>query len=121
MLDYLITLALILLVVGHGFLIKGCFKINDAIPESVGQFRHELSNDFQAVSGYLSDVVVLLDELAGGLPQTAQQTPQNPIESILTGLISNIGMGEAYASEKQEREIYEVNEEKKPTEVNEFA
>ena len=121
MLDYLITLALILLVLGHGLLIRGCFKINDAIPNSMSEISGTIRSDFEAISGLLADAVMILDEVATGLPQNSPNSPPNPIESILTGLISNIDMGNPYASEKQEREIYEADTQTQNTEINEFA
>ena len=73
MLDELQAASLLLLIVGHGFLIRGCFAIRDGLPTA----GERITDKIEGVSGLLdemNDLIHALTELvpSGGPPASAQ-------------------------------------------------
>jgi len=114
MLDYLIATALILLIVGHGFLIRGCFKINENIPNSADCITEKI----ESVRGVLDEVADLLNEMLDGTPKNAiTQTPSSPMEALLTAFLNRTPMAQNHGNpqESEEWEIYQTDEATNPT------
>lgn len=106
MLDYLIATALILLIVGHGFLIRGCFKINENIPNSADCITEKI----ESVRGVLDEVADLLNEMLDGTPKNAiTQTPSSPMEALLTAFLNRTPMAQNHG-DPQEQEEWEILE-----------
>ena len=123
MTEELILAALILLIIAHGFLIRGCYGLHTSIPAESQNLRSDLDN----VRDLLDEALDLIADF--GVPPALSQAPQSPsFESIggniLSGLISNILMPDANASitEKQENgEVYEVILPQENSQINQPA
>lgn len=109
MLDYLTALTMLLLVIGHGLLIKKCAKLTD-----------ELEPQAQSLSTELKDITSILDDVADLLNDglnmvTAKTTPNTQagmdIPSLLTNLfMSKVNIGTEHGSTQEpERTIQEIN------------
>jgi len=117
MLDYWITLALILLCVAQGMLIRGCFKIND----SLAPVTDEMAGKFDTISEILNEAVDVLYDLAGGSSGGGSSAPSSPIESIVNSLISSIAMPQDNATQESQRTISQEDYIETQTEVYESA
>lgn len=114
MLDLLIATSLLLLIVGHGFLIRGCFKINQNIPTSADC----ITDKIESVRGVLDEVADLLNEMLDSSPKSAITPPSSsPIELFLHSFLNRNTMGESNASQtkQEEWEIYQTDEATNPT------
>jgi len=97
MLNELALLCLLFLVIAHSFLIRGCFKINQSIPNSTDTISHH----FETVSTLLNELCDIIADLTGG-----KQTPvvQNPSiggsipEILSTLLMSRMNMGSEHGN-----------------------
>ena len=117
MLDYLALICLLALCAGHYFLIRGCFKINHAIPTATETIDTKMAE----MNNLLNEACEVLIELADGKPQnTAVQATGGSIQDILTTFLMNkIAMSQNHASTtQQEREIHEVDPSTTTTEEN---
>lgn len=108
MLDYLLTFALLFLIVSHALLIRGCFKINESIPNATDT----IAMQFQPIQEVLTECLDCLDALASGDSNAQTPEPMNLSQLLLTGLMSKMNMGEADGSEKEQenRPIQEESE-----------
>jgi hypothetical protein len=109
MLDYLIATCLLLLIVGHGFLIRGCFKINENIPTSADCITEKI----ESVRGVLDEVADLLNEMLDGTPKNPiTQTPSSPVEALLTAFLNRTPLASVngYPQEQNEWEVLETDE-----------
>ena len=108
MLDYLAMICLLALCVGHYFLIRGCFKINHAIPSATNTIDAKMAE----MNNLLNEACEVLIELADGKPQnTAIQGTGGSIQEILSAFLMNkIAMSQNHASEtEQEWSVHEVD------------
>jgi len=108
MLDYLAMICLLALCIGHYFLIRGCFKINHAIPTATMTIDTKMAE----MNNLLNEACEVLIELADGKPSnTAVQATGGSIQDMLTAFLMNkIAMSQSDASKTQEqREIYEID------------
>jgi hypothetical protein len=106
MLDYLLTFALIFMIISHSILIRGCFKINGQMETG----SHEFSNQFGAINETLSECLDCLDDIAGGNTEgTQNQASGESVQSmILSALMSRMNMTDEHGSEaRQERTVQE--------------
>ena len=109
MLDYLALICLLALCAGHYFLIRGCFKINHAIPTATNTIDMKMAE----MNNLLNEACEVLIELADGTSQTtAVQATSGSIQDILTTFLMNkIAMSQNDAStQEQEREIHEIDQ-----------
>ena len=87
MLEYLTTISLMLLIVTNGMLVRGCFRIRDAIPAQGG----EIAGRFDRTNDLLDELAQLIADLSdgggSGVPATAQ-TPGG-IADLLTMFLNN--------------------------------
>jgi len=93
--EELILLCLLLLIVTHAFLVKGCFKLHMIIPESSSNVASEASR----ITEVLDDVADMIHSALESIPQSPSSSPVASIpEMLLTGLISKMNMGEEHGS-----------------------
>ena len=80
MLDELQAASLLLLIVGHGFLIRGCFSIRDGLPVTGDQ-----------ISGKIEGVSTLLDEMNDLIHSLTELVPSGtPPASAQTGSVMEV-------------------------------
>lgn len=113
MLEYLTTLSLMLLIVTNGMLVRGCFRIRDAIPAQGG----EIAGRFDKTNDLLDELAQLIADLSdgagGGVPATAQ-TPGG-LGDLLTMFLNNrMNMANEHGK-TQEWEIHQTNNDPTPT------
>jgi hypothetical protein len=114
MLEYLTTLSLMLLIVTNGMLVRGCFRIRDAIPAQGG----EIAGRFDKTNDLLDELAQLIADLSdgagGGVPATAQ-TPGG-FGDLLTMFLNNrMNMQRPDAgTTEQEWEILQANDDPTP-------
>ena len=109
MIEYLYLLCLLSLTVSVPILIRGCFKINEAIPNQGGAITESISN----IHGLIDELNDLISEVADGFDSVGSQLPQTPPDfmSLLTAFLnrdrtmtSNYG-----TTQQEEREVYEID------------
>lgn len=107
MLDVLTAISLILLLIGHTFLIRGCFGIRAELPIQGG----EIASKIERTGDLLDEVAQLIADLGdGGGVATSMGITQKPagIGDLLTMFLNNrMNMGGDDASQNQEWEIYQ--------------
>ena len=104
MLNELIVVALILLILGHGLLIRGCFDIkNGLLP--VGDLPDGL-DDVRAILRQSSDALEFIAETLADSP--LPQTEAGSNGSVLGALISSMLMPSNHASTQLEGTVHEV-------------
>lgn len=107
MLEVLQVVALLLLIVAHGFLIRGCFGIRTELPLQGGSIASKIDR----TADLLDEVAQLISDLTDNLPTQANTQPvSSPMEAILTSLISNIGNPQKHAKTSEEWEILPNND-----------
>ena len=80
MLDELQAASLLLLIIGHGFLIRGCFSIRDGLPVTGDQ-----------ISGKIEGVSTLLDEMNDLIHSLTELVPSGgPPASAQTGSVMEV-------------------------------
>lgn len=110
MLDYLTLTSLILLIVAHGFLIRGCFGIRSEIPNQGGA----IGSRMDTISEYLDEVAQLISDLSDNMVSGGNShPPSSPFEAILSSLISNMTMPPDYAEKVEEWAVQENNPQEK--------
>ena len=115
MLEELTALSLLFLVIGHGLLINKCSKLTNELEPSA----QSLSTELKDITGILDDIADLFNDAIGIVNNSPiAQTPNSPMESILSGLISSVMSPKSHGStqEPQIGEIYEVHPPPKQTE-----
>ena len=119
MLDYLLTFALIFMIISHSILIRGCFKINGQM--KIGS--HEFSNHFGAINETLSECLDCLDDIAGGNTEaTPNQAGGESLQSvILSGILSRMNMPDEHGSTQRQERTVQENEQTPNEEENEPA
>lgn len=109
MLEEMQLICLMILLIGHGALIRGCFKINQSIPDSTDR----LGSKFDGISEVLEELADLIDEVAGGVKQTPLANPMvgGSIPEMITSLLmSKIAMPSNHGDPlTEEWPIHEVN------------
>ena len=107
MLEELQALALLALVIAHGFLVRGCIGIHRELPEQ-GQ---QISNRIERTSDLLDEMAQLISDLADALPAKASSAqPSGGIGELLSGLLmSKMNMASEHGT-TQEWEILQNNE-----------
>ena len=106
MLNELTLLCLLLLVIAHSFLIRGCFKMNESIPASTDTISHH----FDTVSTLLNELCDIISDLTGGNnpPPTPNQSMGGSIPEILsTLLMSRMNMGQEHGSLTKEWQVHQ--------------
>jgi hypothetical protein len=107
MLDEIQAVSLLLLIIGHGFLIRGCFNIHNELPVQGGLISEALGN----TTNMIDELADLLNELMESFGQSTPSAPAGPVDlpSLLSMFLMNkTGIGAEHASQT-EREIYEVD------------
>ena len=110
MLDVLTAISLILLLIGHTFLIRGCFGIREQIPIQGGQ----IADRIERTGDLLDEVAQLIADLGdggGGASSAVTQMPSG-FGDLLTMFLNNrMNMGNADASKTlEEWEVLPPNE-----------
>jgi len=116
MLEVLQVVALLLLIIAHGFLIRGCFGIRTELPLQGGSIASKIDR----TADLLDEVAQLIADLTDNMPvQPNTQPVSSPMEAILTSLISNIANPSKHATTSEERPIFEINNDKTTTNTQE--
>lgn len=113
MLDYLQAVSLLLLIVAHAFLIRGCFGIREAIPTQGG----EIASRLDGVTGLLDEVAQLLADLGDGITAGVPAPAQSPggFGDLLSMFLTNrMNMANEHGK-TQEWEIHQTNNDPTPT------
>ena len=110
MLNELIVVALILLILGHALLIRGCFDIKNGLMP-VGDLPSGLS-DVRAILRQSSDALEFIAETLADSPLPQTGAGSNP--PLLASLISSVLMPSNHASQL-EGTIHEVQRNSPPT------
>ena len=112
MLEEMQLFCLMLLLMGHSLLIRGCTKMNQSIPDST----ETISTKFDGISTILDELADILHDL-GSPPQSqavAKQAMGGSMGEMLTAfLMSQVGQGRQHGDPKQEE--WEVLENHPPT------
>lgn len=111
MIEYLYLLCLLSLTVSVPILIRGCFKINEAIPNQGGAITESISN----IHGLIDELNDLISEVADGFDSVGSQMPQTPPDfmTLLSAFLNRnntMTSGHGSTQEPQERQIYEIDE-----------
>ena len=103
MLEYLTTLSLMLLIVTNGMLVRGCFRIRDAIPAQGG----EIAGRIDRTADLLDEVAQLIADLADAAPSSAIAQPPSGVGELLATFLNNrMNMGSEHATPQQEWEVH---------------
>ena len=108
MLEEIQAASLLLLIIGHGFLIRGCFKINHELPVQGGRITEALGD----TSSLIDEMLDLLSELTNGLSQSTESSPSGPVDlpSLLSMFLMNrTGLGSQHGTQTLQRAIHEIN------------
>lgn len=105
----LVMLALILLILAHGVLIRSCYALHTEIPKQSEDVSSRLDN----VSSLLDEALDMLADAGSAVTQSvANASPfESPPQSILSTLITSMLMRQNHASttQQEQREIHEVD------------
>jgi len=106
MLEYLYLICLLCLTISVPILIRGCFNLH----AETGHQGGTISDRIDKVADLLDEMADLINNALPNNPdlQPITHTPQSPIMSILNAFMTRNTPSFGHASEKQEREIYEV-------------
>ena len=109
MLDEIQAVSLLLLIIGHGFLIRGCFKIHGELPVQGTRISDALGD----TSRLIDELADLLSELVEGFGQSTPSSPAGPVDlpSLLSMFLMNkTGIGSEHARQTEtERTLYEID------------
>jgi len=102
MLEYLQAVSLLGLIVGHYFLIRGCFSIR----ESIGANSGSISESIDKNSGLLDELIqVVVDIAPEGGPQTGLAQAPSGIGDFLTLFLNNrMNMSQEHGPNPKESE-----------------
>jgi hypothetical protein len=113
MLNEMTLLCLLLLVIAHGFLIKGCFQIKESIPTSTDT----ISNQFDTVSHLLNELCDIIADLGGGGNTQAIQNPPmggSIPEMLSTILMNRFSMAQTDSNGNTQQEEWQVQQNNSP-------
>ena len=113
MLNELIVVALILLILGHALLIRGCFDIKNGLMP-VGDLPGGLE-DVRAILRQSSDALEFIAETLADSP--LPQTEPGSNSSVLGALISSMLMPSNHGSQQQ-GQIHEINRDAPPSDAS---
>ena len=109
MLEELQTLALVGLLVSTYYLTIGCRKIGDSLPDESGHISGRIdatSDKIGVMTEVLDDIANLLNEGLGALANTGMaQTASNPVEMILSSLMTRMTMPQADGPKQEEWQV----------------
>lgn len=109
MLEEMQLVCMMLLLIGHGMLIRGCFKINESIPKSTDR----LCDKYDGISSILDEMADIVDEFATGAKEAPLSNPITGVsipEMITSLLMSKMAMPSNHADPlTKERPIYEID------------
>ena len=96
MLDYLLTFALIFLIISHSILIRSCFSLNGQMENGSQQF----ATQFSAINETLIECLDCLDDIAGGnTDATPNQAAGESVQSlILSALMNRMNMPDEHGN-----------------------
>ena len=108
MIEYLPSFFLLCLVLSVVFLIHLFLEM----PKSMDSKTDYLTTELKDISVTLNDIADLFNDALNAINNSpVAQTPSNPMEAILSGLISSVMSPNSHGStqEPQEREIHEIH------------
>nr|AIF03953.1 hypothetical protein [uncultured marine group II/III euryarchaeote KM3_16_D12] len=96
MLDYLALLCLLLLTIGHGILIRGCFDMKGILP---GEMQN-ITASFESVNEVLTECLDCLDAIATGESTATGPPPAQGLQEVLlNSFITRMAMGRSDGEE----------------------
>ena len=108
MLEEMTLLCLMLMLIGHGMLIRGCTSIQASIPVSTDR----IESKFNGISTILDELADIIHELGSGSPPPAMQNAAlgGSLPEMLTALLmSKVSMNNTHGPQTQQREIHEID------------
>ena len=115
MLDYLYALSLLSITITLFYLTKSCFAFKGEIPHQ----GEEITNRIEKVHGVLDEMMDFIAEMTQGSP-SSPQTPPDILTLLSSLLIPKTPSPMIHGETQEERQIYEVENNKTQTE-NEFS
>ena len=106
MLEYLQAVSMLGLIVGHVFLIRGCFSIREAIGSKSGSISESIDKN----SGLLDELIqVVVDVIPEGGPSTGIVPAGSPWGDILNSFLTRAIPPENYGDKTQEWSVRETS------------
>jgi len=102
MLEILQVSALLLLIIAHGFLIRGCFGIKTELPLQGGTISSKIDRTADLLDEMAQLISDFSDNMAGG---TVTQPVPTPMEAILSAFMSRVTPSPSHAKTSEEWEI----------------
>lgn len=116
MLEHLQVVALLLLIIAHGFLIRGCFGIKMELPLQGGSIGSKIDRTADLLDE-MAQLIADFSDSIGTTPDT--QPPSSPMEMILTSLIGNITNPKKHATQSEEWTVLPNDDDKTTTNTEE--
>ena len=106
MLEILQVSALLLLIIAHGFLIRGCFGIKTELPLQGGT----ISSKIDRTADLLDEMAQLISDFSDSMTGTAVTQPvPTPMEAILSAFMAKVTPSPSHAETSKEWEILQDN------------
>jgi hypothetical protein len=106
MTEFLILLALLMLIVTHAFLVKGCYELHRIIPKS----SNDVASEASRITDILDEVADLIHSALENISPSTGHSPAPSIqETLLTGLISKFTMPQEHGPFTEIRQVHEDN------------
>ena len=107
MLEILQVSALLLLIIAHGFLIRGCFGIKTELPLQGGTISSKIDRTADLLDEMAQLISDFSDNMAGG---SVTQPVPSPMEAILSAFMSRVTPSPSHAKTSEEWEILPNND-----------
>ena len=106
------SVALIMILVSHYVLIRGCFGIRTELPIQ-GQ---AVTTEIKGVSELLDEVAQLISDLVDAQPATGSSQPEGGVlGQLVNSLISRSPMAQDYGSQNEIRQVRQADDNPPPT------
>ena len=112
MLDYLYALSLLSITITLFYLTRSCFAFKSEIPHQ----GEEITNRIEKVHAVLDEMMDFIAEIIPQGSPASSQTPPDIFSLLSTFLKPNTPSPMNHGETTQEREIFEINEDKTQTE-----
>jgi hypothetical protein len=111
MIEYLVSFCLILLTIGHGILIRGCFNIHQEIPQK----SNSMIQEFSGIKEVLTECLDCLDVIAAEGVTNSKSVAGESIQQVILSSLMNKMMMPGVNGETQEQvgAVQETANEKK--------
>ena len=107
MLEILQVSALLLLIIAHGFLIRGCFGIKTELPLQGGTISSKIDRTADLLDEMAQLISDFSDSMVGG---AVTQPVPSPMEAILSAFMSRVTPSPSHSKTSEEWEILPNND-----------